>query len=1215
MSELQISKTSSGQVLSEQRARLENKYAGIRSNIFLPVTTLSTQKQWDLDSTYISTSASESQFDANGKVVKTISCATESSFYEGLVSCDAMGIVTKREENTFSYFADEQVANLPGLLAQKQTISTVPETNTYQPVLSTRVTSFDYYLDRGLLKSETVQPGSSLTLTKSYTYDAKGQILTSSLSGPDITTSTTTRIYDALNRLYQEKNALNHTATYQYGDSRFPSLATQVTSANGLVSRVNYDSFGRKLNEIRPDGTILTFNRYWCINVSTCVTGEVFKIASFETAKPDVYVFFDRLGREVRKSTLGFNGNTAGAWIDQTTEFDARSLTVKVSDPYYRGETPYYTQSAYDLLGRPVTLTATDSSQGTIRYQGRRIVTTNAQGQSKTVTKNAVGQEVEVLDTQNNAVTYRYDTLGNLSWMRDSVGNQTYMVYNERGFKVRMIDPDQGDWRYSYYADGQMKTQTDAKAQVTYFSYDILGRAKTRVDDYGKTTAKSTTWAYDSGNKALGKLNAVTSGNHTESYTYDALGRPDITTTQIDGESFTRDIDYDAYSRMLSFKYPTGLKVRYQYNNALGMLSAVTDDLATTTYWKPTYKDAKGALEAFTLGGTIKITHEMHDATGRMVSMNANVAGVSKQNLAYQWNNIGNLTYKWDTINNVNEDFQYDTLNRLTSHRTVQGTTSTTQTVQYNAIGNITAKSDVGTYSYAGTCGTIKAGPHAVTLISGALPATYCYDQNGSQTSGSGKTIVYTPFNKPAEIIRGSVKAQFFYDGNRDLYKKIDNGSTTLLVGGNYERVTASGTTQHKLYIGDYALVTQNGSTSTVNYLLRDHLGSLTAVLDKAGNVLEKLSYDAWGKRRNLNGSGINLSVLNAFKPQFSERGYTAHKHVDSMGLIHMNGRVYDPVIARFLSADPIIQAPSNLQSLNRYSYVINNPLSYTDPSGYGWLSKKWKQIKKPLITIVIVVAAVYTGGLAAAAFAPTTACYAGLTMGQIVAAGAASGAVMSAGMTAQAGGNLNDVLEAGFKGGVTGAISGAMFGTVSQVYGNSWSMGRVTGNAVAGGASSSMSGGSFKDGAKMSAILQLASGAADYYKKSVGREANPFPGENREGQTRYDFNPETGRQFSDTESMNIIGFNEELTNDFMGNLGRQGGPVSKALNIVPTINATAGLHDYWFNMPTHPEFTWYNNWGTMPAAAAISTAAVLGNITQGNEGLIITQSNNKSRY
>ena len=141
-------------------------------------------------------------------------------------------------------------------------------------------------------------------------------------------------------------------------------------------------------------------------------------------------------------------------------------------------------------------------------------------------------------------------------------------------------------------------------------------------------------------------------------------------------------------------------------------------------------------------------------------------------------------------------------------------------------------------------------------------------------------------------------------------------------------------------------------------FCLRDHLGSLTAVLDKTGNVLEKLSYDAWGKRRNLNGSGINLSVLYAFKPQFSERGYTAHKHIDSMGLIHMNGRVYDPVIARFLSADPIIQAPSNLQSLNRYSYVINNPLSYTDPSGYGW--KGWKKLRGVLkVAVGIAIVAV----------------------------------------------------------------------------------------------------------------------------------------------------------------------------------------------------------------------------------------------------------------
>ncbi len=67
-----------------------------------------------------------------------------------------------------------------------------------------------------------------------------------------------------------------------------------------------------------------------------------------------------------------------------------------------------------------------------------------------------------------------------------------------------------------------------------------------------------------------------------------------------------------------------------------------------------------------------------------------------------------------------------------------------------------------------------------------------------------------------------------------------------------------------------------------------------------------------------------------------TQRGFTGHKHVDHADVIHMNGRIYDPTLGRFMQADPIVQAPDNLQSLNRYSYVFNNPLSYTDPTGYS---------------------------------------------------------------------------------------------------------------------------------------------------------------------------------------------------------------------------------------------------------------------------------------
>jgi YD repeat-containing protein len=483
----------------DNNSQLTNRYQGVHTQLFLPVTTLTTSKKWDLDGSFIGTTSSESIFDTAGQVTQATSCATENSFYEALVSCTAMGIATRKETTTFSYYAAEQVPHLPGLLYQKQTTASVQSTHTYQPALPASIVRFDYYLDRGLLKSETVQPGTALALTKSYTYDAKGLMLTTTLSGADITSATTTRTVDTFGRLLTEKNPLNHTTSYQYSDSRFPHLVTQITSANGIITRFNYDSFARKQNEIRADGTTLTFNRYWCANVTTCVAGELFKLAAFETNKPDVYSFYDYVGREVRKSTLGFNGVATGAWIDQTQEYDARGLLVKSSDPYYRGELINYTLATYDLLGRPITSTSADGSVNTLQYQGRTTRTTNALGQTKTVTKNIVGQDIEVLDTQNNALTYGYDTLGNLSWMRDVAGNYTYLVYNERGFKTRMLDPNQGDWRYAYFVDGQLKSQTDAKGQITQFTYDILGRMKTRVESSGTTT-----WTYDVGTKALG---------------------------------------------------------------------------------------------------------------------------------------------------------------------------------------------------------------------------------------------------------------------------------------------------------------------------------------------------------------------------------------------------------------------------------------------------------------------------------------------------------------------------------------------------------------------------------------------------------------------------------------------------------------------------------------------------------------------------------------
>ncbi|KAF0234052.1 MAG: RHS repeat-associated core domain-containing [Prolixibacteraceae bacterium] len=109
----------------------------------------------------------------------------------------------------------------------------------------------------------------------------------------------------------------------------------------------------------------------------------------------------------------------------------------------------------------------------------------------------------------------------------------------------------------------------------------------------------------------------------------------------------------------------------------------------------------------------------------------------------------------------------------------------------------------------------------------------------------------------------------------------------------------------------------------------RDHLGTITHL--KTSSTITEFSYDAWGRRRN----ALNWSYDLTGQPVlFADRGFTGHEFLSDFNLYNMNGRLYDPVVGRFLSPDPYISDPSFSQSYNRYAYALNNPLKYTDPSG-----------------------------------------------------------------------------------------------------------------------------------------------------------------------------------------------------------------------------------------------------------------------------------------
>jgi len=193
-------------------------------------------------------------------------------------------------------------------------------------------------------------------------------------------------------------------------------------------------------------------------------------------------------------------------------------------------------------------------------------------------------------------------------------------------------------------------------------------------------------------------------------------------------------------------------------------------------------------------------------------------------------------------------------------------------------------------------------------------------------------------------------------------------------------------------------------------------------------------------------------------------RGFTDHEMLDEVGVVHMNGRIYDAKIGRFLQADPFVQDPLDSQSLNRYSYGMNNPLNVTDPSGFFF--------KKLLRIIVAIVVAYYTFGAVWSAatqvggWATSTVTLAGASVSYVSApilagavAGAAAGAVSGA------------ILTGTLRGAVQGAFSGAIGGGLVGHFGHAYSLKRVAADSLAGGIQAQINGGSFKDGLLFSAF------------------------------------------------------------------------------------------------------------------------------------------------
>jgi RHS repeat-associated protein len=323
-----------------------------------------------------------------------------------------------------------------------------------------------------------------------------------------------------------------------------------------------------------------------------------------------------------------------------------------------------------------------------------------------------------------------------------------------------------------------------------------------------------------------------------------------------------------------------------------------------------------GTLISAQLANGAMTTTVTSNSQGLLANLKTVKGSTVLRNMDYVFNAAtGNLTSRTGMIAQ-SESFGYDELDRLVS---VKHSATEAMSIGYAANGNITAKTGLGTYDYH------PAKPHIVQYV----------DNPNGWIPEDNQTVTYNAFNKAARIqeSKGSniYELNFTYGPDRERWKtelKKNNTLTkTIIFAGDYERIIENGTAKQLYYIsGSDGLaaiyVKQSGQPDKIYYVHADHLGSIVSLTDANGSEVFHAGYDAWGKQT------ISNNIL-AF-----HRGYTGHEHLPDFGLINMNGRMYDPILGRFLSADPFVQMPDYSQSFNRYAYCLNNPVNTVDFDG-----------------------------------------------------------------------------------------------------------------------------------------------------------------------------------------------------------------------------------------------------------------------------------------
>ncbi|MBK9582209.1 MAG: VCBS repeat-containing protein [Saprospiraceae bacterium] len=723
-------------------------------------------------------------------------------------------------------------------------------------------------------------------------------------------------IYDNYGRYVNiKKNILGDTVYSATFDPKWGKSLTITDEAKNTTINT-YDSWGRLQTTTSPAGVMVSKNYHWQIMPG------IKKEITTSPNRPTSVIHYDQMNRPVQNEIQGFNGH----WIKSTHQYDRMGNPFQSSIPYKSGEAILTTTNTYGVAytAQRIASTTTDvaafgNTQYTYTYdQGYETITTTApDGKVSSSKVDAAGKTIQTTDSNGTVLDFSYYSHGGLREVKQGNTVLVSVEYDEYNRKKKQIDISAGITQYDYDAYGRMKSEINAKGQTTTMLYDNLSRLMTLTRPEGTTSYEY--WLAGVVGKAF-KVKKVTGhAGDIHEMDYDAVGRLVSDKITIDGQSYTTTTQYDAMDRISSRIFPSGLTLQYEYDSYSYVKRIYS---GSTTYVTIDEVNGRGQVTKYTLGNG---KQSVYDYFHGIPVKYATTDGSYEYNMLWDYKN-GNLKKRWDQYGNK-DTMAYDNLDRLVRWTTQSSDMSIHHdTVHYADNGNILKKTDVGSYTYDPVriyATTEITNPHG--LIKDAQ-----------------QYITYNSFLQPDTIREGAYTLiyTYGYDGNRikSVLRYNNVVKETKYYLGDYEKVISEQGTAIVHYIAIdgqlKVIIDTQGSTHTPHYVYTDHLGSIIKVTNAAGTDEVVQTFDPWGRRRDYSTWTYIDENIPLGHPIWLYRGYTGHEHLPQFHLINMNGRMYDPELARMLSPDNYIQDGGNSQNYNRYSYGYNNPLKYTDPDG-----------------------------------------------------------------------------------------------------------------------------------------------------------------------------------------------------------------------------------------------------------------------------------------